>query len=85
MIIKNRYNIKLDNELTAELDVFDNQLNGLILVEVEIEKEEDIINFVKPDWFGKDVSKNKKYRNSFLSTISSIEEINERLWLKVKK
>ena len=43
------------------------------------EKEEDIINFVKPDWFGKDVSKNKKYRNSFLSTISSIEEINERL------
>lgn len=85
MIIKNRYNIKLDNELTAELDVFDNQLNGLILVEVEFEKEEDIINFVKPDWFGKDVSKNKKYRNSFLSTISSIEEINERLWLKVKK
>ena len=70
MIIKNRYNIKLDNELTAELDVFDNQLNGLILVEVEFEKEEDIINFVKPDWFGKDVSKNKKYRNSFLSTIS---------------
>ena len=85
MIIKNLYNIKLDNELTAELDVFDNQLNGLILVEVEFEKEEDIINFVKPDWFGKDVSKNKKYRNSFLSTISSIEEINERLWLKVKK
>lgn len=78
LIIKNRYNIKLDNNLTAELDVFDNQLKGLILVEVEFKKEEDIKNFVKPDWFGKDVSKNKKYRNSFLSTLSSIEEINDK-------
>ena len=57
--------------------MFDNQLKGLILVEVEFKKEEDIKNFVKLDWFGKDVSKNKKYRNSFLSTLSSIEEIND--------
>lgn len=78
LIIKNRYYIKIDNNLTAELDVFDGQLKSLILVEVEFKKEEDIKKFIKPDWFGEDVSKNKKYRNSFLSTITSVEELTEK-------
>ena len=75
LIVKDRYYIKLDNNLTAELDVFDGKLKGLVLVEVEFECEDDAKNFIKPNWFGKDVSKDKKYRNSFLSTINSLEEL----------
>lgn len=78
LIVKNRYYIKLNNNLTAELDVFDDKLKGLILVEVEFEQEDDVKNFVKPDWFGEDVSKDKRYRNSFLSTITSLEELNKK-------
>lgn len=78
LIVKNRYYIKLNNNLTAELDVFDDKLKGLILVEVEFEREDDVKNFVKPDWFGEDVSKDKKYRNSFLSTINSLEELTKK-------
>ncbi len=78
LIIKDRYYIKLNNNLTAELDVFDDKLKGLVLVEVEFKQEDDVKSFVKPDWFGEDVSKNKKYRNSFLSTVNSFEELTKK-------
>ncbi len=50
--------------LTAELDVFEGALSGIIIVEVEFESEEDSVRFCKPNWFGEDVSGDPKYSNS---------------------
>ena len=64
LIIKTRYNIPIDNNLTAELDIFTNRLEGLKLVEVEFASEKDANNFVAPDWFGKEVTLDSRYQNS---------------------
>ena len=75
MVNKVRYEINIQNNLIAELDIFENELKGLKIVEVEFSSEEEAKNFNPPDWFGKDVTKDKKYRNSSLSRNSNIESI----------
>lgn len=75
IIEKDRYLIPLENDLTAELDVFDGFLKGFQNVEVEFESEEQASQFVPPDWFGKDVSLDSRYKNARLCTISDVAEI----------
>lgn len=77
VIIKRRYFIGLDNDLTAELDIYYGYLNGLKTVEVEFINENDYLSFKKPDWFIEDITKNRKYINSSLSKINSLEELEE--------
>lgn len=67
LIAKTRYLIPLDNKLTAELDVFEEDLNGLVIVEVEFNTVEEANVFHAPDWFGEDVTNSGKYHNSYLS------------------
>ena len=67
LIAKARYLIPLDNKLTAELDVFEEDLNGLVIVEVEFNTVEEANAFHAPDWFGEDVTNSGKYHNSYLS------------------
>lgn len=67
LIAKTRYLIPLDNKLTAELDVFEEDLNGLVIVEVEFNSVEEANAFHAPDWFGEDVTNSGKYHNSYLS------------------
>lgn len=67
LIEKKRYNVPLNN-LIAEVDMFMGKLEGLIMVEVEFSSEKEASNFIKPYWFGKDVTNDKKYRNSYLAT-----------------
>jgi len=77
-VAKTRYRIDLqqntnDNQytgLTAELDIFHNRHQGLILVEVEFPNSEAANNFIPPEWFGEDVSSDPCYRNSFLASMS---------------
>ena len=64
---KKRYMIPLENNLTAELDVFKDELAPLILVEVEFNSEEEARSFTPPSWFGEDVTFSGKYHNSSLS------------------
>ena len=54
---------------TIELDVFENDLSPLVLAEVEFETEEEANTFTPPEWFGKDVTFDGRYHNSFLSGI----------------
>lgn len=75
LISKTRYLIPLENDLTAELDVFEGRLKGLIFVEVEFQKEEDAKAFIPPIWFGKDVTFDSRYKNGYLSTVNSLEEL----------
>ena len=67
LIAKTRYLIPLGNKLTAELDVFEEDLNGLVIVEVEFNSVEEANAFHAPDWFGEDVTNSGKYHNSYLS------------------
>jgi CYTH domain-containing protein len=67
MIAKTRVLISLENQLTAELDIYYGALEGLLTVEVEFENMADALAFTPPEWFGRDVSDVKAYRNNHLS------------------
>ena len=77
MIEKNRYLIPLENGLVAELDIFDGFLKGLKNVEVEFKSEEEASKFETPEWFGKDVTFDLRYKNAHLCSISDVTEILE--------
>jgi len=72
---KIRYYVPLDNNLMAELDVFQENLKGLAFVEVEFLSEEQMKSFQSPKWFGKDVTQEDFSSNSFLAgkSFSEIE------------
>ncbi len=67
IIRKKRYLIPLEKGLTAELDVFEGELAPLTVVEVEFDSLEEAMNYEAPDWFGEDVSSDKKYKNSYMA------------------
>lgn len=67
LIRKRRYMIPLADSLTAELDIFEEELAPLVLVEVEFPDEAHAMSFAPPDWFGEDVTFSGKYHNSYLS------------------
>jgi CYTH domain-containing protein len=75
IIYKTRYLVPLNDGLMAEIDIFEQQLQGLVIVEVEFADEKSADKFIKPDWFGKELSADKRYSNYYLSTISSYEEL----------
>ena len=64
VLVKTRYLIPLEDGLIAELDVFKGRFLGLVFAEVEFPSLEAANNFNKPDWLGKDVSDDQRYRNS---------------------
>ena len=69
LIKKKRYMIPLSSALTAELDIFEEDLAPLMLVEVEFQTEDDADSFTAPRWFGEDVTFSGKYHNSYLSRL----------------
>ncbi len=72
IIHKTRYFIPLNSKksLVAELDIFKQRFDGLILVEVEFASIKDAHSFTPPSWFGKDVSNDKNYYNSTLADMT---------------
>lgn len=66
-ITKVRYIIPLNDNLKAELDIYEGYLQGFVNVEVEFPSVEAAKNFVPPDWFGEEVTNNKRYSNASLS------------------
>ena len=62
-----RYYVPLEDGLTAEVDVYEGGLAGLLTTEVEFSSLEEAEAFVPPVWFGKDVSEEKAYKNTSLS------------------
>lgn len=67
ILSKKRWLIPLQDDLTAELDVFDAPYEGLYLAEVEFSSEEAADAFIPPDWFGEEVTYSPLYHNSTLS------------------
>ena len=75
LIHKTRYLIPIKDDLTAELDVFEQQLQGLVFVEVEFPDEESADDFLPPEWFGEELSFDKKYSNYNLSKLNGLDEL----------
>lgn len=66
IISKRRYRIPF-NGYTIELDVFKEPFAPLVLAEVEFQTPEEANAFVPPAWFGRDVTSEPEYTNSYLS------------------
>jgi adenylate cyclase len=66
-IEKTRYEIPADDGLTIELDVYDGALAGLVVAEVEFDSEERADGFAAPDWLGREVTDDARYKNQRLA------------------
>jgi adenylate cyclase len=64
---KTRHLIPLDG-LTAEVDVYEGELEGLVVAEVEFETESDADRFEPPDWFGRELTGDDRWSNERLAT-----------------
>jgi len=71
---KIRYEIPYQNSL-IELDVYASALKGLLTAEVEFKTEKGSDEFVPPEWFGKEVTEDKRYKNQNLA-IAGIPEMS---------
>ena len=69
IIEKTRYRFPVEGrpDLTAELDLFSGELEGLVILEVEFPSVEAAVSFDPPAWFGKEVTNDPAYHNSALS------------------
>ena len=63
-IEKTRF-VEQHNGKTWEIDIFENENEGLVLAEVELESENEAINL--PAWVTKEVSEDHRYFNAWLS------------------
>jgi len=61
---KTRYRITYGGKLW-EIDEFVNENEGLIMAEIELEREDEA--FEKPGWIGDEVSDDMRYYNSYLA------------------
>ena len=66
-VVKKRYLVPVEGGYTAEVDIYEGELEGLMTTEVEFPSMEEAEGFAAPDWFGKDVSEEKAYKNTSLS------------------
>lgn len=70
-VLKTRYRVPLDaslgDGLVAEVDLFEGDLDGLCIVEVEFPSEDDANAFEAPEWFGRDVTTVKGWSNADLA------------------
>ncbi len=64
IISKTRHNISFKGKI-FEVDVFYGNNKGLVLAELELEKENE--TFSLPDWIGEEVTGNIQYYNSYLA------------------
>lgn len=66
-VMKKRYLVPLPEGLTAEVDVYEGALTGLMTTEVEFPSLAAAETFLAPKWFGTEVSEDKAYKNTSLS------------------
>jgi adenylate cyclase len=66
-IEKTRYEIPAGDGLTIELDVYDGALAGLVVAEIEFDSEDAADAFSEPDWLGREVTEDSRYKNQRLA------------------
>ena len=65
IIDKTRYEVVFEGQ-TFEVDEFHGDNEGLTFAELELESENTVV--LKPDWLGKEVTGDKRFYNSYIST-----------------
>lgn len=63
-IIKKRHELTVAGKLW-QIDVFEGRLAGLVLAEIELADEDEA--FGRPDWLGREVTDDLRFRNSALA------------------
>lgn len=66
-IEKHRWIGQLNTLETFELDIFMGELESLVLVEVEFSSTKQANDFQPADWFGREVTADKRYKNKALA------------------
>jgi CYTH domain-containing protein len=66
-IAKTRHLVPLDGDLTLELDVYAEDLDGLLTAEVEFASEQASLAFDPPGWLGAEVTGDARYANQSLA------------------
>ncbi len=65
-LTKTRYEIPHKAEI-IQLDIYHGKLEGFTTVEIEFESEDECDKLTPPDWFGKEVTGDKRYGNKNLA------------------
>lgn len=63
---KTRYRIPLEH-LVIELDTFHGKNEGLVIAEVEFPNEDSCRDFEVPEWFGEEITGDRRYYNDRLA------------------
>jgi CYTH domain-containing protein len=66
-IEKTRHVIEGGGDVSFELDVYSGALAGLVVVEVEFPSDEAAEAFAPPDWFGREVTEDPRFKNQSLA------------------
>ena len=64
---KRRFFVPLDSGFTAEVDIYEGELLGLMTTEVEFSSLQLAEAFEPPLWFGEDVTRERRYKNTMLA------------------
>jgi len=63
---KKRKSVLIENGLIVEIDFFEGNLASLVMCEIEFSNENEANCFNPPNWFGKEVTTDKRYKNKSL-------------------
>lgn len=77
-VVKTRYYYPLGNGLTAEIDVYRNQHDGINVVEVEFSSLSKLNKFTPPDWFGKEITDSSACYPPYMAD-RTVEELKAEL------
>jgi|SRR5215211_7761303 len=64
---KRRHLIPADADLTIEIDVYANDLEGLVIAEIEFPSEDAAAGFRGPDWLGAEVTDDPRFKAQALA------------------
>ena len=65
-IEKTRYFIPYSNKI-IEFDIYSGKLTGFMSAEIEFESAEESRKFITPEWFGPEVTNDKRFKNYSLA------------------
>lgn len=66
LVEKKRYRLPVGSGLTAEVDVYEGALQGLVVAEIELPSETTLLPSLP--WLGDEVTEDKTYKNKALAT-----------------
>ncbi|MFL5908896.1 MAG: CYTH domain-containing protein [Solirubrobacterales bacterium] len=66
--VRKRRHVIPSGDLRIEVDVYEGELEGLVVAEIEFPSEEEAREFEPPDWLGEEVTGDERYLNETLAT-----------------